>query len=876
MATSPVSLIPQANSGISTIQDLYNLINGTTTTTSGGTTVTNEGLDQAGMNAMLTNALGSSTGLAAVSSGQRAAGGYGSSVNTMLTNDLLTRTAGQIAAANKTTTTTTPDKTVQTGGATVAGTAKSAGFLAALQQLSNTGSSFAQTKKLLGLGTSDNPTTPAVGSAGTNVAAPTATSPMGAPNVGPQQTGVDVNSIVAPADTSTTSPTADVATTTPVGDQTPATPVTSVDPAPAPVDTSSDDTEIPMQEGGGYADGGLVRRGGGSKSGPINPILGAAMRPRGYADGGLVSKKVLGVLGANQFNSVIDPLESLAGIVGVGGNPVDSSGNPIGQSVDNTSTTDSGTPSGSASGTGGASETNSSVNNLPATTTPADTSSDNTGVDGTPDSGNTQTTVVAPDTNVTTQTDTVSSDYGTTDQTTTVDNQGNPTTPVDTTPVDVTTPADISSVADITQTDTGPSNVETTDTSTGSPVGNAISDIMSGNATNSDVGSLSTGLGILGALTGNVGLANIGKAGNIASQDSTGNAALAIGNIATNGELGKIAGIVNAITNPNTASVVDAISAFNPYSAVINSIGSLTGIGTIGQFVAGLTSPGVSVDTSGNSVNGPASDLGYSPAADSNAASNAMVSAAVTPTQVATPAVDSPTVDTTPTVTPVDQTPTPVTDPTATAALAPVTDPTTPTVTDPTTTDSTQATPDYAGQLGTLNAQLDAYYATDAAGLDTTGMEDPSQIQTQIQSLQGEMTAAGLDPTTGDPASAPAASDTTTSDPSGDPTSDPNSGYTADFSGGFTAVSDMGAPNAGPSQDSSSGSDGGGGGGAADGGPISGPGTGVSDSIPTNLSDGEYVLSADVVKALGVPFLDSLQDKFHTPAAVQKLKSYAR
>ena len=42
-----------------------------------------------------------------------------------------------------------------------------------------------------------------------------------------------------------------------------------------------------------------------------------------------------------------------------------------------------------------------------------------------------------------------------------------------------------------------------------------------------------------------------------------------------------------------------------------------------------------------------------------------------------------------------------------------------------------------------------------------------------------------------------------------------------------------------------------------DGGPVRGPGTGTSDSIAARLSDGEYVLPADTVQAIGVPALDA-------------------
>lgn len=57
---------------------------------------------------------------------------------------------------------------------------------------------------------------------------------------------------------------------------------------------------------------------------------------------------------------------------------------------------------------------------------------------------------------------------------------------------------------------------------------------------------------------------------------------------------------------------------------------------------------------------------------------------------------------------------------------------------------------------------------------------------------------------------------------------------------------------------------------AADGGHIQGKGTGISDSIKANLSDGEFVFSKDVVDMLGVDLLQQIQNKLHTPAAVQR------
>ena len=136
MADGNIPLISEENvGGFKTIQDLYKMLAGESTTTSGGTTTTTEGISGEGMNEMLKSALANTNGLAAISSGQRTAGGYGSSVNTMLTNDLLTRTASQIAQQNKTTTKTTAPVTTTKGGITAEGATKSLGFIAGLEGL---------------------------------------------------------------------------------------------------------------------------------------------------------------------------------------------------------------------------------------------------------------------------------------------------------------------------------------------------------------------------------------------------------------------------------------------------------------------------------------------------------------------------------------------------------------------------------------------------------------------------------------------------------------------------------------------------------------------------------------------------------------------
>lgn len=56
----------------------------------------------------------------------------------------------------------------------------------------------------------------------------------------------------------------------------------------------------------------------------------------------------------------------------------------------------------------------------------------------------------------------------------------------------------------------------------------------------------------------------------------------------------------------------------------------------------------------------------------------------------------------------------------------------------------------------------------------------------------------------------------------------------------------------------------------AHGGEVDGPGGPTDDKIPAMLSDGEYVIPADVVKAKGIEFFDNLKNKYHTPAVLQR------
>jgi hypothetical protein len=64
--------------------------------------------------------------------------------------------------------------------------------------------------------------------------------------------------------------------------------------------------------------------------------------------------------------------------------------------------------------------------------------------------------------------------------------------------------------------------------------------------------------------------------------------------------------------------------------------------------------------------------------------------------------------------------------------------------------------------------------------------------------------------------------------------------------------------------------------GEADGDLIHAPGDGTTDTKLVPLANGEYVLPADVVNAIGVDKLDALKDKYHVPVAVQRLQKFAR
>lgn len=75
-------------------------------------------LSQAAVDHIVQGILEGSSGLAAVSGGQKAAGAYNTSTNSLLTNDLLSRTAGEVAARSAVTKTVIGGTTSTTSGTT--------------------------------------------------------------------------------------------------------------------------------------------------------------------------------------------------------------------------------------------------------------------------------------------------------------------------------------------------------------------------------------------------------------------------------------------------------------------------------------------------------------------------------------------------------------------------------------------------------------------------------------------------------------------------------------------------------------------------------------------------------------------------------------
>jgi hypothetical protein len=754
MGSGQIAPIPQTGGGLSSVQDLYDLINGKTTTTSGGTTTatTSEGISSDSMNAMLQNILSGTNGLAAISSGQRAAGGYGSSVNTMLTNDLLTKAAAQVAMTqkNSTTTTTKPEVTSTVGGATAGGTAKTAGFLEALKSLSDSGAT-GWLKKNLNLGKTDTPVAaPPTAIAGTNVA--TGTTQVSAPsvNASPDTSGVMDYSggITAPVQgvensyIPTSSPIPDVGTGVDVG--------------------SIPDTTGTMDYSGGlpddlllFADGGYVsqgKKGTGGGNHPIVATLGSKMNPVRLADGGSVSKKVLGVLGANQYNSVIDPRESLAGDLGVGFNADGTPVNPV-TTVDNPVQ-----PSSKP-------ET-SPINPVPNVYPETVGSTLGMSLENVLNSQTANQVSAQKGTDPLDEFLNLNNSFGTGTQT------------------PIQNPADSVVQSGTPDLPVSPDNVN--DVSAGAPA-SPLGDLANslGDVTRPDVQNVSSGLSILGNLTGNSTLAGIGAAGVIASKPTFEDAGITAANILTKGAVGKVLGANDVIQDPSIENVTNLVANVNPLGALANGLlgmADMPSLGTTTSNIVSAINPDSPV-TFGNIVDG-----------------------------------------------------------TATA-------------------------------VRTQQTDLKANAAPDPTSADVAAAMVPANSPDPIGALINNLGAvdAGPPPVVAPPVVTPA--------PAAAPAPDisegalPSSGsYSSGSSGGYTSAAGADSGSSG----AFSGGFGGGGGGDADGGLKEGPGSSISDSIHTMLSDGEYVLSADTVKAIGIAKLDALQAKYHTPAAVQKLRSHGK
>ena len=117
MAIQQDNTLSSLGSILGSIPGLAEAIGGKTTTTS------NSGISSAGLSALLNQLLSSTQGLASVAGGQNTAGLYNSTVQTQMVNDLLTRTAGEVAAKGPTTTTQSVAPTINLGQTLLQGAA---------------------------------------------------------------------------------------------------------------------------------------------------------------------------------------------------------------------------------------------------------------------------------------------------------------------------------------------------------------------------------------------------------------------------------------------------------------------------------------------------------------------------------------------------------------------------------------------------------------------------------------------------------------------------------------------------------------------------------------------------------------------------------
>ena len=51
-----------------------------------------------------------------------------------------------------------------------------------------------------------------------------------------------------------------------------------------------------------------------------------------------------------------------------------------------------------------------------------------------------------------------------------------------------------------------------------------------------------------------------------------------------------------------------------------------------------------------------------------------------------------------------------------------------------------------------------------------------------------------------------------------------------------------------------------------------GDGSGIDDRVTAQLSEGEFVIPADVVQKKGTEFFEKLVEQYHTPAAEQRVQ----
>lgn len=100
---------------IKALTELPSMVSGKSakTVTSGGTQTTQTQMSPEAMQTLMRHAMESSSGLAAIAGGQKVPGLYNSTTRQLLVNDLLTRSAGEIAKASAPTVTTQSPRTVQ-------------------------------------------------------------------------------------------------------------------------------------------------------------------------------------------------------------------------------------------------------------------------------------------------------------------------------------------------------------------------------------------------------------------------------------------------------------------------------------------------------------------------------------------------------------------------------------------------------------------------------------------------------------------------------------------------------------------------------------------------------------------------------------------